>query len=148
MEEIASELKDKRRDVSLPSHLKATSEETLANEGVDKRQITMAATERFISLANLFKLGTSDDGIIPALIFLHNILEVGSGLSVLLCAVLTRLSTVQPQYPLAIPLPKNPWNTLRFIRYANGVVVFEGSTGVVGLTTNSDILRQQLLGFQ
>ena len=38
MEEIASELKDKRRDVSLPSHLKATSEETLANEGVDKRQ--------------------------------------------------------------------------------------------------------------
>ena len=85
MEEIASELKDKRRDVSLPSHLKATSEETLANEGVDKRQIIMAATERFISLANLFKLGTSDDRIIPALIFLHNILEVRSGLSVLLC---------------------------------------------------------------
>ena len=102
MEEIASELKDKRRDVSLPSHLKATSEETLANEGVDKRQIIMAATERFISLANLFKLGTSDDRIIPALIFLHNILEVGSGLCVLLCAVLTRLSTVQPQHPLAI----------------------------------------------
>ena len=102
MEEIASELKDKRRDVSLPSHLKATSEETLANEGVDKRQIIMAATERFISLANLFKLGTSDDRIIPALIFLHNILEVGSGLCVLLCAVLTRLSTVQPQHLLAI----------------------------------------------
>ena len=85
MEEISSELKDKRRDVSLPSHLKATSEETLANEGVDKTQITMAATERYISLANLFKHGTSDNGIIPALIFTHNILEVGSGLSVLLC---------------------------------------------------------------
>jgi len=73
VEEIASELKDKRRDVSLPSHLKATSEETLANEGVDKTQITMAATERYISLANLFKHGTSDNRIIPALIFTHNI---------------------------------------------------------------------------
>ena len=39
-------------------------------------------------------------------------------------------------------------STLRFIRYANGGVVFEGSTAVGGLITNSDILRQQLLGFQ
>ena len=52
MEKSESELKATSRDVSLPSHLKATSKEVLANEGIDTKQIKMAAIERFMSLVN------------------------------------------------------------------------------------------------